>query len=100
MTVQFTPSARRQFLSALVCIRQDNPPAAIRFRKKAESVLRRLAKFPESGHVIPELPELPYREVIVAPYRFFYRIEGRFVWIAAVWHVAQVPGVPSRTLVR
>jgi plasmid stabilization system protein ParE len=31
MTVQFTPSARLQFPSALAYIRQDNPPAAVRF---------------------------------------------------------------------
>jgi toxin ParE1/3/4 len=97
VTVQFTPTARLQFLSALAYIRQDNPQAAIRFRKKAESVLRRLQKFPESGRVIPEFPELPYREAIVAPYRFFYRAEGRLVWIVAVWHGAQLPGVPSET---
>ena len=95
MTVHFTPTARLQFLSALAYIRQDNLPAAIHFRKKAELVLRRLEKFPDSGRVIPEFPELPYREVIVAPYRFFYRVEGRFVWNAAVWHGAQLPGVPS-----
>lgn len=95
MTGQFTPSARLQFLSALACIRQDNPPAAIRFRKRAESVLRRLEKFPVSGRVIPEFPELRYREVIVAPYRFFYRVEGRVVWIVAVWHGAQLPSVPA-----
>ena len=75
MTAQFTPTARPQFLSALAYIRQDNPPAAIRFRKKAESVLRRLEKFPDSGRAIPEFPEFPYREVIVVPYRFFYRVE-------------------------
>jgi toxin ParE1/3/4 len=93
--VQFTPSARLQFLSALKYIRQDNPRAAIRFRKNAESVLRRLEKFPESGRVIPEFPELPHREVIVAPYRFFYRVEGTVVWIVAVWHGAQLPSGPS-----
>jgi plasmid stabilization system protein ParE len=95
VTVQFTPAARLQFLSALAYIRQDNPSAAIRFRNKAELGLRRLEKFPASGRVIPEFPELPYREVIVAPYRFFYRVEGRFVWIVAVWHGAQLLGVPS-----
>ena len=95
MTVQFTPSARKQFLSVVAYIRQDNPPAAVRFRHKAESVLRRLEKFPASGRVIPEYPELPYREVIVAPYRFFYRVEGMFVWIVAVWHGARLPGAPS-----
>ena len=92
MKVQFTPTARLQFLSASAYIRQDNPPAAIRFRKRAGLVLRRLEKFPGSGRVIPEFPELPSREVIVAPYRFFYRVEGRLVWIVAVWHGVQLPG--------
>jgi toxin ParE1/3/4 len=100
VTVQFTPSARLQFLSALSYIRQDNPSAALRFRKKAESVLRRLERFPDSGRLIPEFPELPHREVIVAPYRFFYRTEGRWVWIVAVWHGAQRPGLPSGTTER
>ena len=95
MKVQFTPSARLQFLSALAYIRRDNPLAATRFRKKAESVLRRLEKFSASGRAIPEFPELSYREVIVAPYRFSYRLEGRIVWIVAVWHGAQLPGVPA-----
>jgi toxin ParE1/3/4 len=95
VTAQFTPTARPQFLSALAYIRQDNPPAAIRFRKKAESVLRRLERFSDSFRVIPEFPELPYREVIVVPYRFFYRAEGRLVWIVADWHGAQLPGAPS-----
>ena len=97
MKIQFTPSARVQFLSAVTYIRKDNPTAALRFRKKVESVLRRLERFPESGRVVPEFPELPFREVIVAPYRFFYRVEGRVVWIAAVWRGAQLPYVPSKS---
>jgi toxin ParE1/3/4 len=97
VTVQFTPSARLQFLSALAYIRQDNPSAALRFRKKAESALRRLERFPDSGRLIPEFPEVPHREVIVAPHWFFYRTEGRCVWIVAVWHGAQRPGLPSGT---
>jgi len=93
--VQFTLSAKVQFLSALNYIRQDNPPAALRFRKRAESVLRRLEKFPESGRLVPEFPDLPYRELVVAPYRFFYRVEGKIVWVVAVWHGAQLPDEPS-----
>ncbi len=49
MRVKFTPSARTQFLEGLEYIRQDSPLAAQRFREKAEQVLRRLEKFPESG---------------------------------------------------
>ena len=94
MKVRFTPSARTQFLSALAYIRRDKPSAAINFRNLAESVLRRLEDFPESGRVIPEFPALSFREVIVAPYRFFYKIQGEIVWIVGVWHGAQIPHKP------
>ena len=88
MKVQFTPSARTQFLSALSYIRKDKPSAAVNFRKQTEIILRRLEDFPESGRIIPEFPELPYREVIISPYRFFYEIKIDIVWIVAVWHGA------------
>ncbi|MFH2064626.1 MAG: type II toxin-antitoxin system RelE/ParE family toxin [Pseudomonadota bacterium] len=95
MKVQFTPTARTQFLSALSYIRRDKPSAAVNFRNRAEKILRRLEDFPESGRRIPEFPELPYREVIISPYRFFYRMKGDLVWIVAVWHGAQIPVEPS-----
>ena len=94
MKVKFTPSAKTQFLSALSYIRKDKPSAAINFRNQAEKILRRLEDFPESGRIIPEFPELPYREVIISPYRFFYKIKADVVWIVAVWHGAQLPKEP------
>jgi toxin ParE1/3/4 len=93
--VQFTSSARNQFLSALSFIRRDKPSAAVSFRNRAEANLRRLEHFPESGRTIPEFPELPYREVIISPYRFFYKIKADIVWIVAVWHGAQIPKEPA-----
>jgi plasmid stabilization system protein ParE len=93
--VQFTPSARNQFLSAISYIRKDKSSAAVNFRNKAETILRRLEALPESGRIIPEFSELPYREVVVSPYRFFYKIKGQFVWIVAVWHGAQLPKEPT-----
>ena len=95
MKVHFTPSARAQFLSALTYIRRDNPGAALNFRERVESALRRLEEFPNSGRIVPEFPELPYREVIISPYRFFYRAKGEIVWIVAAWHGAQLPEDPT-----
>ncbi|NOY54128.1 MAG: type II toxin-antitoxin system RelE/ParE family toxin [Deltaproteobacteria bacterium] len=89
MKVRFTPSARRSFLAALGYIHHDNPSAAQEFRDKTEKILRRLERFPKSGRSIPEFPDLPHREVIVPPYRFFYRLEKKTIWIVAVWHGAQ-----------
>ena len=95
MKVRFSPSARNQFLSALAYIRKDKPSAAVKFRDHAERILRRLEGLPESGRLIPEFPELPYREVVISPYRFFYKIKTNVVWIVAVWHGAQLPKDPG-----
>lgn len=95
MNVRFTPGGRLQFLAALAHIKVDNPGAAQSFRDKSEGILRRLEDFPDSGRHLPEFPDLPYREVVIPPYRFFYRIDGETVWIVAVWHSAQVPGNPG-----
>jgi toxin ParE1/3/4 len=92
--VRFTPTGRAQFLATIAYIRRENPRAAARFRQRAEQALRRLEHFPESGRVVPEFPDLPYREVIVPPYRFFYRIKEAVVWVVAVWHGAQPPEEP------
>lgn len=95
MRVRFTTTGRAQFLAALSYIRRDNPLAAARFRQRAEQALRRLEQFPESGRILPEFPDLPYREVIVSPYRFFYRVTDQVAWIVAVWHGAQLPEEPK-----
>jgi plasmid stabilization system protein ParE len=93
--VLFTPSARTQFLGAIAYIYRENPMAAFAFRRKAEKVLSRLRKFPQSGRALPEFPDLPFREVIISPYRFFYRIKDKTIWIVAVWHGAQLPKEPQ-----
>jgi toxin ParE1/3/4 len=93
--LRFTPTARAQFKNAVAYIHKENPAAAMRFRDKAEQILRRLADFPDSGRRLPEFSDLPYREVIVSPYRFFYRPEEETIWIVAVWHSAQLPTNPA-----
>lgn len=95
MKILFTPTGRRQFLDAIAYIHRDNPSAAAAFRQKAEKKLSRLKNFPESGRLLPEFPDLPFREVIVNPYRFFYRVKEKTVWIVAVWHGAQLPDEPE-----
>jgi len=96
LKILFTPSARLQFPEALEYIQKDNPSAAVDFRNKAEKSLSRLVKFPESGRVLPEFPDLPFREVIVQPFRFFYKIKDDAVWIVAIWHGAQLPHEPHK----
>ena len=95
MTVRFTAAARRQFLAALAYIADDDVAAAYRFRHRVESRLRRLECYPESGRRLREFPDIPHREVIVPPYRFFYRVKRRVVWVVAVWHGARLARAPK-----
>ena len=95
MKLKFAPSGRMQFLRAVSYIHRENPRAAARFRNRAERILRRLAQYPESGRLIPEFPDLPFREVAIAPYRFFYRLQGKTIWVVACWHGAQLPAEPT-----
>jgi plasmid stabilization system protein ParE len=98
MKIIFTPSARDQFLQAIIYIRRDNPSAAVSFRQRTQNILSRLKDLPESGRTLPEFPDSHYREVIVAPYRFFYRVKNDTVWIVAVWHDAQIPDHPGEQI--
>jgi toxin ParE1/3/4 len=93
--VRLTPTGRAQFLAAITDIRHENPRAAAHFRQQAEEALRRLEQVPESGRVVPEFPDLPSREVMVSPDRFFYRLKETTVWGVAVWHGAQLPTEPQ-----
>ena len=96
MKIRFTPSAETELLSAANYIKKDNPEAALKFLKKADDLLHRLENHPLSGRTIPEFPGLPYRELLVLPYRFFYSIENKTIWIVAVWHTAQIPIEPKK----
>jgi len=94
MKVRFTPFARQQFLGLMDYIKRDKPTAALLFRRRVERCLRRLERFPQSGRSIPEFPDLPYREVMVPPYRFFYRAKGKTVWIVGA-PALRTPPPPS-----
>jgi toxin ParE1/3/4 len=94
--VRFTSSARAQFLAGLEYIKAANPLAASALLERAKKALRRLPAHPQSGRRIPEFPSMAHREVVVPPYRFFYRVERTTIWIVAVWHGAQLPAAPRK----
>jgi toxin ParE1/3/4 len=94
-TVRFTPPARAQFLAAVAYIRADRPGAARGFKDRANHQLGRLIEFPDSGRVIPEYPQLGFREILADSYRFFYRAKSDIVWVVGVWHDAQIPDEPQ-----
>ena len=94
-TVQFTPPARAQLLAAMSYLRANKPSAVGAFRTRTFEALSRLAEFPDSGRVIPEFPQLGFRDVLVGSHGFFYRVVGGTIWVVGVWHDAQIPQQPA-----
>lgn len=67
-------------------IRRDSPAAAQRVGRRLKESTRRLAEFPLSGRIIPELPDYDFREVIVGAYRIIYEVQEDRVEIFTVIH--------------
>jgi len=95
MQVRFTPAAERQYFIALRYLLERSPAAAAEMQQRADSAVAQLRAHPQSGHAIPEFPELPHRELPVVPYRFFHRVAADAVWVAGVWHARQLPDRPD-----
>ena len=62
----------------------DKPDAAKRYVQRVFEAVDRLERFPNSGSIPPEIPDLPYRQVVVPPCRVFYRAEKGHVFILYV----------------
>ena len=67
----------------------DKPDAAQRYVQKVFVAIERLARFPQSGSIPPEIPHLPYRQVVIPPCRIFYRINGDDILIIFVMRSEQ-----------
>lgn len=62
----------------------DNLRAARELVKRVFARVELLEKFPHLGRVPPEIPDLPYRQLVVSPCRIFYRIGRKAIHIIHV----------------
>ena len=78
-------------------IAQDSTGRAAEFVNRIFEASERLALFPRSGRIIPNLERPDVREIIVRPYRVIYRVDPDAVRIYGVRHGAQllddIPGL-------
>ncbi|MNF57426.1 Toxin RelE2 [compost metagenome] len=82
--VVWTEPALQQLDAIAEYIALDNPVAASNLVEHVFAKTDRLADFPQSGRVPPELPNSIYREVLVPPCRIFYRENGDLVLLLYV----------------
>ncbi|MEX0730265.1 MAG: type II toxin-antitoxin system RelE/ParE family toxin [Aquisalimonadaceae bacterium] len=58
-------------------IAQDNPDAAVRWVVELFDTVGRLADFPQSGRIVPEVGIRRIREVIFGAYRVIYSVRDK-----------------------
>ena len=89
MRVVWSPPADRQVDEAVEYIAPDDPTAALEWLERLLERVKALARFPDSGRVVPEIRREDIREIIVSPYRVMYRRKDDMVKIAAIRHEAR-----------
>ena len=80
----WTEPALEQLNAIAEYIALDNPVAASRLVADVFHKTDRLADFPQSGRIPPELPNSVYREILVPPCRIFYRQDEHRVLVIYV----------------
>ena len=81
-------SAQRDVRDIHAFIARDSPRRAEAVVQRLQASVKRLAAFPESGRLVPELRAAGYREIVVESYRVIYRYipQDEIVAIVAVVH--------------
>ena len=90
MTIVWTRRAVDDVRGIRSFIEQDSPHYASLVSHRIVSAVERLARFPESGRVVPEVQDPDLREVIHGPYRIVYRFVQSEVHIITVHHSARM----------
>lgn len=85
MTPLWAPQALRDIEAIRNYIAEDSPRYADLVVARIIGAVERLATFPESGRVVPELGDPVIRELIVDPYRVVYRYRGNAAGVVTVF---------------
>lgn len=88
--VGWTAQALDDLDAVCLYIARDAPHIAQVFAARAFDAADRLADFPRSGRVVPEVGRPEIREVFVYSYRIIYRYTGDAVAILTVHHGARL----------
>lgn len=88
--IQWAPRARLRLLEILRDIHDSTGPAVA--ARWAEHLLRApeaLARHPRLGRMVPEIGRPDIRELIVPPYRIFYRVRPGSCQVLSIRHARQ-----------
>jgi plasmid stabilization system protein ParE len=87
--VIWSPLADEQVDEVVAYIAADDQAAALAWLEQVLERVRSLARFPDSGRIVPELQRDDMRELLLGSYRVIYRRKADVVEIAAIRHGAR-----------
>src|SRR5438105_15588202 len=87
--VRWTPQALDDLEAICLFIGRDAPSVAAVFAQRTFDATDRLATFPESGRIVPEMNDPIFREIILGSYRLIYRMRSGDVQILTLHHGAK-----------
>lgn len=90
MRIAWTDRALDRVEETALHIAADDPAAALRWTNELFAAVERLAEFPQSGRLVPELEGRRMRELVYGAYRVFYRVDADAVLILTVRHASQL----------
>ena len=87
MRVVWSPLAIDRAAEAAAYIAKDSPVAARQWVDDLFAAVATLARLPERGRRVPDLPRPDVRELLLGNYRVVYRIEPRRIAVLTVRHL-------------
>lgn len=88
--IKWTPQGSNDLESIAHFIAKDSPHYARLFVIDIFRAIDRLADFPKSGRIVPELKNPRIREIISGNYRIVYRLKEKTAEILTVYHGAKL----------
>ena len=79
--------AANDFQDIVTFLSDEVPQAAVTFVDRIDDAVKKLQSHPQMGRVVPELQRqniTRYREVVVSPWRLFYRYEKETIYIISL----------------
>ncbi|MCL6446807.1 MAG: type II toxin-antitoxin system RelE/ParE family toxin [Armatimonadetes bacterium] len=88
--ITWTKQALDDLDTICLYIANDSPRFAELFAFKVFQAVERLADFPFSGRVVPEIEQENIREIVMGNYRIIYRASYEEVEVLTVYHSARL----------
>lgn len=84
MKIIWSPLAVDQVRDIATYIALDKPSVAVLWAEKIFGSVERLAEFPESGRIVPEINRNEIREIVQGNYRVIYKVKQKEILILIV----------------